>query len=97
MGKLLGHLGRALFDSSRLPFVLPLVVLAFIFVFFRMKNVELDYQISELKEKKKKTELVGKQLKASHAKLFSTGNLRKMANRHGLTLPTSSQIIVISE
>lgn len=64
-------------------------------VLFRMKIVELDYEMTEMNRIIKKTKLEGKELSAKKARLLSTKGLRGMAKMHNLTRPKQEQIIVI--
>ncbi len=93
-----GIIGRAkniLFSSQGFPIFLTCTIIALLFVLFRMKGVELDYEVANLK---KTVELVGlenKKLKAKRARLLSTKNLRNLAKKYDLYQPKQSQIIVI--
>jgi cell division protein FtsL len=87
---------KSIFLSAQgLPIVLSLVVITILFVLFRMKGVEMNYQISSLNKDIEKVKVEGKELKAKKAKLLSVKNLRKMAKAHDLQQPRQKQIIVI--
>ena len=84
------------FSSDGLPIFLSLVVISLLFVLFRMKSVELDYRLTEIDGKTKTISSENKELKARRARMLSVKNLRTMANKHNLSEPGQSQIIVIS-
>ena len=84
-----------IFDSNVFPFVLTFATLGILFVLFRMKGVEVDYQISALNKDVEKVELENKELKAQRAKLLSVGKLEGMAKKYGFDRPKQSQIIIV--
>tara|TARA_R110002049_G_scaffold260900_1_gene436983 strand:+ start:4170 stop:4490 length:321 start_codon:yes stop_codon:yes gene_type:complete len=87
---------KAIFFSSRgFPIILTFTVLAILFVLFRMKTVELDYQVNYLNKEIEEIVVENKDLKARKAKLMSVDKLRAMAQRHGLSQPKQNQIIVV--
>lgn len=87
---------KSIFLSAQgLPIVLSLVVITVLFVLFRMKGVEMNYQISSVSKDVEKVKVEGKELKAKKAKLLSVNNLRRMARVHQLQQPKQKQIIVI--
>jgi hypothetical protein len=83
------------FSAQGLPIVLSLVVITILFVLFRMKGVEMNYQLSSISKDIEKVKVEGKELKAKKAKLLSVNNLRKMARSYKLQQPKQKQIIVI--
>ena len=92
----IGQKLKSIFLSAQgLPIVLSLVVITVLFVLFRMKGVEMNYQISSLSKDVEKIKVEGKELKAKKAKLLSVNNLRKMARNQKLQQPKQNQIIVI--
>ncbi len=87
---------KSIFFSSRgFPIILTFTVLAILFVLFRMKTVELDYQVNYLNKEIDEVVVENKDLKARKAKLMSVDKLRAMAQRHGLSQPKQNQIIVV--
>lgn len=87
---------KAIFFSSRgFPIILTFTVLAILFVLFRMKGVELDYQVNFLNKEIDEISVENKDLKARKARLMSVEKLRTMAKRHGLAQPRQNQIIVV--
>lgn len=87
---------KSVFLSAQgLPIVLSLVVITILFVLFRMKGVEMNYQLSSISKDIEKVKVEGKELKAKKAKLLSVNNLRKMARNYKLQQPKQKQIIVI--
>lgn len=87
---------KAIFLSAQgLPIVLSFIVITILFVLFRMKGVEMNYQISSLNKDIEKVKVEGKELKAKKAKHLSVKNLRKMAKTYRLQQPKQHQIIVI--
>lgn len=87
---------KSIFFSSRgFPIILTFTVLAILFVLFRMKTVELDYQVNFLNKEIEEVIVENKDLKARKAKLMSVDRLRAMATKHGLSQPKQNQIIVV--
>lgn len=87
---------KSIFFSSRgFPIILTFTVLAIMFVLFRMKTVELDYQVNFLNKEIEEVVVENKDLKARKAKLMSVDKLRAMAQKHGLSQPKQNQIIVV--
>lgn len=84
-----------LLSSQGLPIVLSLVVITVLFVLFRMKGIELNYEIANVKKEVERVKIEGKELKAKKARLLSVSNLRKMARRYNLAQPKQHQIIVV--
>lgn len=83
------------FSSQGMPIVLCILTVAILFVLFRMKGIEMNYQLTNIDRDVERVKTEGKELKAKRAKLLSTTNLRKMAKEHDLTQPKQNQIIVI--
>lgn len=87
---------KTIFFSSRgFPIILTFTVLAVLFVLFRMKGVELDYQINIVNKEIDEVSVENKELKARKARLMSVERLRSMAKQHGLAQPKQNQIIVV--
>jgi hypothetical protein len=82
------------FSSQGFPIFLSFTTLAILFVLFRMKNVEMDYQITKANRDIEKV-LLDKELKAKNARMLSTDRLRRLALVHHLDQPKQDQIIVI--
>lgn len=85
----------ALFGPRGFPIFLCYTMLAVLLVLFRMKNVEMDYQLVKAKKDLEKLNNDSKELNALKARLLSTEKLRKLADVHHLEQPTQKQIIVI--
>lgn len=83
------------FSSQGMPIVLCILTVAILFVLFRMKGIEMNYQLSNIEKDIDKIRIEGKELKARRARMLSINNLRKMAKNHELTQPKQTQIIVI--
>jgi hypothetical protein len=83
------------FSTTGLPIFLTFTTLAVLFVLFRMKNVEKDYQISKTNKDIEKVLLDNKELKAKKARMLSSEKLRRLASIHHLEQPKQDQIIVI--
>jgi hypothetical protein len=83
------------FSSQGFPIFLSFTTLAILFVLFRMKNVEMDYQITKANRDIEKVLLDNKELKAKNARMLSTDRLRRLASVHHLDQPKQDQIIVI--
>ena len=79
------------------PFVLIFFMIGFSFVLFRMKGVDLDYKIADLRKDIEYVGQEGKELKARKARLLSVKRLRKLASQYGLAQPKQKQIIVIKD
>ena len=92
---MVGKLKGFFLSSQILPLILAFFTIAILFVLFRMKGVELDYQISGVNKDIKRITLENKELKAEKAKLLSTKRLRRLAKKYNLTLPDQKQIIII--
>lgn len=84
-----------IFSTQGLPIFLSFTTLAILFVLFRMKNIEMDYQISKTNREIEKVILDNKELKAKKAKLLSSEKLRSLAALHRLDQPKQEQIIVV--
>jgi len=94
--KKIGSFFHLIFGSTRNTiFVLLFAILGISYIYVRMKNVELDYQIGELKRKSYQTFILNKELKAERANILSASSLKAMANRYELTAPSNKQILVI--
>lgn len=86
---------EVIFSSQGFPIFLSFTSLAVLFVLFRMKNVEMDYKITNTNREIEKVLLDNKELKAKKAKMLSPEKLRQLANVHKLDQPSQEQIIVI--
>jgi len=84
-----------IFSSKGFPLFLSFTTLAILFVLFRMKNVEMDYQITKANKDIEKVLLDNKELKAKKARMLSSEKLRKLASVHNLDQPKQDQVIVI--
>ena len=83
------------FSSQGFPIVLMATVLAVLFVLFRMKGVELDYNFTEVRKKIDHSKIVEKSLKAKRARMLSVKKLRDLAKKHNYNQPRENQVIVI--
>jgi len=88
--------GKAmLFSTQGFPIFLSFIVMAVLFILFRMKGVELDYEMIKVEKNIASLTLENKELKAREAKLLSAKRLRKVAKDYKLAEPGEKQIIVI--
>ena len=92
---LMSKISELFFSSYIFPLVLAFAMLGILFVLFRMKGVEMDYQRAALNKKVEKAILEKKELKAKKAKLLSVGHLRKLASKYGFKQPKKEQIIIV--
>ncbi|MBT6326901.1 MAG: hypothetical protein HOJ35_13110 [Bdellovibrionales bacterium] len=88
---------KIIFSTQGLPLLLVITIISILFVLFRMKSVEIDYQINEITNTTKRVKIENKELEARKARLLSNNNLRKLAKKHGLAEPKQSQIIIIPD
>ncbi len=86
---------RIFFSSQGFPIFLTGSVIAILFVLFRMKAVELDYDMIEIKDKTNDIQVESKQLDAEKARLLAVDRLRLLAKKYELHPPQQEQIIVI--
>jgi len=84
-----------IFSTQGLPLFLSFTTIAILFVLFRMKNVEMDYQITKANKDIERVVMDNKELKAKNARLLSTDRLRRLASYHHLDQPKQNQIIVV--
>lgn len=84
-----------LFSSQGLPLFLMLVLLGILFILFRMKGVELNYNISAKNKDIGRILVENKEYKAKKARLLSVNNLNAIAKKYKLSQPKEKQIIVI--
>ena len=73
-----------IFSSQGFPIFLSFTTLAILFVLFRMKNVEMDYQITQTNRNIEKVLLDNKELKAKKARMLSAEKLIRLAIIHHL-------------
>ena len=83
------------FSSQGFSILFTLSIIAIFLVLFRMKTVELDYEITRVNNLIKKARMEGKELSAKRARMLSIKNLRIMAKKYNLNEPRQNQIIVI--
>ena len=83
------------FSSQGFSILFVLSTIAIFLVLFRMKTVELDYEITRVRGLVKKARMEGKELSAKRARMLSIKNLRIMAKKYNLNEPKQKQIIVI--
>ena len=94
-GTLFSFIKKIVFSSQGFPILLTLVVLGMLFVLFRMKEVELDYEMIAVNKNISRIQLENKELQARKAKLLSIKRLRQLAKKYDLKSPKQEQIIVI--
>ncbi len=75
--------------------MLCLSILGILFILFRVKVVDIEYQLGEVKNNFKKIDIENKELKAKKARSLSTKYLQKMAIKHNLNQAKRKQIIII--
>ncbi|EQC42893.1 hypothetical protein M899_0069 [Bacteriovorax sp. BSW11_IV] len=89
------QLKKIFLSSQGLPIFLTISIIGILFVLFRMKGVELNYNITSINRDIEQVVVEGKELKARKARMLSVNNLRKMAKKFDLSEPKQHQIIVI--
>lgn len=94
-GSLFSLIKKIVFSSQGFPILLTIAVLGMLFVLFRMKEVELDYEMIEVNKNIAKVQLENKELKVKKAKMLSVKKLRQLAKKYNLHPPKQEQIIVI--
>ena len=82
-------------SSQGMPLIMTLTIIAILFVLFRMKGVEADYNLNTVNTQIEKATLENKELKAKKAKLLSVGRLKRLAEKHKFSDPKQTQIIVV--
>jgi cell division protein FtsL len=92
---LITHLKSILFSTKGFPLVLTFTMLAIFFVVFRMRSIELEYQLSEVNRDIDRVTLENKELKAQKARYLSVNRLHELAKRYGMKQPGQSQVIII--
>lgn len=86
---------RVIFSSQGFPIFLTLVMMAFLFVVFRMKVIEFEDRISKMNDDIDKVTRENKRLKAAKAKLLSPVRLKQLARQYDLSEPKQEQIILV--
>ncbi|OFZ14317.1 MAG: hypothetical protein A2X86_05565 [Bdellovibrionales bacterium GWA2_49_15] len=84
-----------LFNSKILLFFTLAISLASLFLMFRLKNVELDYEIAAITKQIDLFKTENRDLHARKARLLSSENLKKLAWKLGFVEPKSEKIIVV--
>ncbi len=83
------------FGSKIFVFFIVAISLASLFLMFRLKNVELDYEIAAITKKIDQLKTENRDLHARKARMLSSENLKKLAWKLGFVEPKSDKIIVI--
>ncbi|MCB9092408.1 MAG: hypothetical protein H6620_07610 [Halobacteriovoraceae bacterium] len=84
-----------LLSKKVFPFIVLSLLLGGVFVYTRMKSIEVQYSLNIENNKLKQVEEENKILKAKRAELLSPKRLRKLSSEFKLQAPTDKQIIVI--
>lgn len=92
---ILGKLKSAIFSSRGFPLILTFATLGILFVLFRMKGIEMDYQISDVNKDIETVTIENKEIKAKKARLLSVNKLNELADKYDLKQPDQDQIIVV--
>lgn len=91
----LNQVKKVVFSSQGFPIFLTLVMVAFLFVVFRMKVIEFEDRISKMGTDIDKISRENKRLKAQKAKLLSPVRLKQLARQYNLSEPKQEQIILV--
>jgi hypothetical protein len=83
--------------KNNLGVILLIVVSSFILILFRMKSIEQDYAMNEIKKNMEESKVKYKELYSKKEKFLSIGNLRKLSKKFDFKEPTSDKIIVVPE
>ena len=94
-GKFKKNFKNFFLSNQVFPFVLIFFIIGISFVLFRMKGIDLDYKIADVRKDMHYVTQEGKELKAKKARLLSVRRLRSLATKFSLSRPKQSQIIVI--
>lgn len=92
---ILGKVKAAIFSSRGFPLILTFTTLGVLLVLFRMKGIEMDYQISDVNKDIETVTIENKELKAKKARLLSVNRLNDLAEKYDLKQPDQDQIIVV--
>ncbi|MBI2521532.1 MAG: hypothetical protein HYV97_14030 [Bdellovibrio sp.] len=84
-----------IFSSKILLIFMAAIGLASLFLMFRLKNVELDYEIAAITKQIDLIKTENRDLHARRARLLSSENLKKLAWKLGFVEPKAEKIIVV--
>lgn len=93
--KVVNYVKKIVLSSQGFPICLTFVLVAFLFVVFRMKVIEFEDKISKVNYDIEKIVRENKTLKAKKAKLLSPNRLRALAKKYNLSEPKQEQIILV--
>jgi cell division protein FtsL len=83
------------FDLTLYIHLFVVAIFSIALISFRMKCVEMGYELNKLEQDIKRKNVETKELKANKANLLSSEYLNMLAKKHQLFEPDQTQIIVI--
>lgn len=86
---------KSLFTSRFIPLIACFLLLGLAYVIVRMKNVEQDYALHQLRLETSRLEKKLRTLKTEQAKLLSVQNLRQWSKENNLVVPGPERMLVI--
>jgi hypothetical protein len=91
----LKYVSEKFFNTQTLPLVFVVSVLGILFVLFRMKGIEQDYEYNEIAKRIKIQKIQNKELKAKRARELSVKKLKGYAAKFSLEEPSEKKVIII--